>query len=178
MSDSEVATGSSSPRKRQRLSASPAASPARSVACTADEDESASVISVSSRDTRNSDNEDDDVIEFSDLEADSSSHTAVLHTSAPIQPMPRIEEGTVIAASSSKKRKAPVPRYFGGEDLSLKCFNCGAAGHKSDDCPVDRPCYICGQSLTSHSANKRGCPNEPCWRCGDIGHQKNVSSTS
>ena len=180
MSDSEAVRLNGSPRKRLKLSVSPAASPARSLPSNGDDDDddAGSVITVSSRDTRGSENDEDDVIDFSDLETDVTS-TSVLHTSTPITvtSQPADEQPTsALTAYSGKKRKQAVARYFGSEDLSLKCFNCGAAGHKSEDCPVDKACYICGQSRATHT-QKRGCPNEPCWRCGGIGHQKSVSAT-
>ena len=179
MSDSEDASVTVTPRKRLKLSASPSSSPARSVPSATEDDDSASVITVSSRDTRGTDNDEDDVIDFSDLDTDVNT-TSILHTSIPItlSTASAAEADTAAVASTltshnSKKRKQTVMRYFGGEDLSLKCFNCGAAGHRSEECPAEKACYICGQSLATHT-KKRGCLNEPCWRCGGIGHQKSV----
>ena len=86
---------------------------------------------------------------------------------------------TSAALRPKKRPKRSVARYFGGgEDLSLKCWNCSSGGHTAADCPQERlfpPCYVCGQSTETHEKG-RGCPNELCWRCGGAGHTKIVSA--
>ena len=114
--------------------------------------------------------------------AAAASSTLRLHSStAPVTPSPSSHSSaSKPSSSSSKYKRRAVPRYFGSEpDLSVRCFNCGSGGHVSADCEEERqhpPCFVCGQSMKTH-VKGRGCPNELCWRCGGINHQRSVRHT-
>ena len=54
----------------------------------------------------------------------------------------------------------PLRRYFDTdyEEAAKRCFNCGAAGHMSRDCPNaerQRPCFLCAQ----YGHDRANCPN-------------------
>ena len=54
----------------------------------------------------------------------------------------------------------PRRRYFDTdyEEAAKRCFNCGAAGHMSRDCPNaerQRPCFLCAQ----YGHDRANCPN-------------------
>lgn len=69
-----------------------------------------------------------------------------------------------------KHEKKAARRYFDGEDISTKCYNCGKVGHISTECTnatVFKPCWLCG--LRGHPAFR--CTRELCFRCMKEGHQ-------
>lgn len=69
-----------------------------------------------------------------------------------------------------KGEKKAARRYFDGDDISIKCYNCGCVGHISTKCTnptVFKPCWLCG--LRGHPAFR--CTRELCFRCMKEGHQ-------
>ena len=87
-----------------------------------------------------------------------------------IEPEEKADEDS----DSEFKRKAT--RYYDDEDKSVRCRNCGEAGHIARKCPYELKQQFCGLwGYKSHDSNKQeACDFILCFKCNGSGHTANA----